>query len=651
MNPHTSYKRSESPKGSIYKETEEPSKTFGGFTEFVEAGKFTESEHHESKEPRPKSTNGSWKGRRSGESWLGETGEARSLRQPREAGEPESTELEHLSGSLKSGSEKNSSGPAKVREIEPVASNTIERNHGKTKETGEARTTQSEQTSVSGNTRMTRQYTGSTESTKSTDPNESTISRNYVSFRNSINSVESHTFPTEDPENPIDYPIDGAFAIWQASLTFLLSFLTWGANASFGVFLNFYMSHNLFPGATNLDFALIGGLLVLFGTGLAPLTWFSVAKLGHRKVLMIGLFVQTAGYILASFSTKLWQIYLTQGVLVGMSINLLFILGTLMIPLWFDKRKSTAMGICVSGLGMGGLVFSLAMNKVILDTNSQRWPLRITGIVTFAATLIAICFLRPRRRSPTKTIQTAPNQPEVKKPTIFNFTLFRSSHFLALGVWYGVGYWSYVICLYTFPAYATSVGLTHSQANNLLAVVNAAQVVGRPALGNFADYAGRTNAAAFACVYTAVLVLGFWRNVTSYGALMALSVLLGLLVGHPPVMCQSLGADILDVQGTPQLMPAAWSNLNILVAGFGFSSEVIAIALKDDNAANPYDHTQVFTGCVLLLGFVVLLFNREYIVRRLLENKEKEERQYGRDRFLRRSLGGFLTRMFYPMRV
>lgn len=647
MNPHELHKRSESPKESTFSGTERL-QTFGEFTESSEVGKFTESEHHEkSKEPKHESAKGSWKNRHSGDSWNGEAGEAREARQARESGEPGSIELEKFSISF---SGNNDSKPTKSRETDPrVSPNPIERNFF-IKE-GESRatkgTTHSEQTSIADNTKITRQYSESTESTKSTDPNESTLSRDFVSFRNSIHSVDSHDYPTEDPENPIDHPIDGSFAIWQASLTFLLSFLTWGANASFGVFLNFYMSHNLFPGATNTDFALIGGLLVLFGTGLAPIAWFSVAKLGHKKVLMIGLFVQTAGYILASFSTKLWQIYLTQGVLVGISISFLFIPGTLMIPLWFDKRKSTAMGICVSGLGMGGLVFSLAMNKVILDTNSQRWPLRITGIVTFAATLIAICFLRPRKKSPAKTVQT----PQEKKPSIFNFTLFRSSHFLALGVWFGVGYWSYVICLYTFPAYATSVGLTHSQANNLLAVVNAAQVVGRPALGNFADYAGRTNAAAFACVYTAVLILVYWRNVTSYGALMALSVLLGLLVGLPSVMCQSLGADILDVQGTPQLMPAAWSNLNILVAGFGFSSEVIALALKDDSAANPYDHTQVFTGSALLLGFVVLLFNREYLVRRHLENREKEEGQYGRDRFLRRDLGGFLTRMFYPMRV
>ncbi|KAL6018823.1 hypothetical protein ACNR9Z_003137 [Candidozyma auris] len=66
--------------------------------------------------------------------------------------------------------------------------------------------------------------------------------------------------PEEEPEVN-DHPIDGLFAMWQAVLAMLLVFSTWGANAAFGVFLNYYMSNSSFPGATNYDFALIGGIV------------------------------------------------------------------------------------------------------------------------------------------------------------------------------------------------------------------------------------------------------------------------------------------------------------------------------------------------------------------------------------------------------
>lgn len=82
---------------------------------------------------------------------------------------------------------------------------------------------------------------------------------------------------SEESLEALDHPIDGSFALWQAVLTMLLVFLTWGANAAFGVFLNYYMSNSLFPGATNFDFALIGGIVVFLAQALAPICCFLIS--------------------------------------------------------------------------------------------------------------------------------------------------------------------------------------------------------------------------------------------------------------------------------------------------------------------------------------------------------------------------------------
>lgn len=481
---------------------------------------------------------------------------------------------------------------------------------------------------------------------------------------------------SEESEESLDHPIDGSFALWQAVLAMLLVFLTWGANAAFGVFLNYYMSNSLFPGATNFDFALIGGIVVFLAQALAPICCFLISMFGQTPILLAGLVLQTLGYILASFCTKLWQIYCCQGVLVGCSFSLIFIPGTLVLPTWFQKRKSTAMGICVSGAGLGGLVFSLSLNKLISQTGDQRWPLRMVGFVTLATTLFAISFLRPRNK---KTIEFNTSRITWERTVaitkvVFNPELFKSLHYVVLGCWFGLCLLGYVICLYSFSPYASSIGLTHDQSNNLLAILNAAQVVGRPCVGNIADYCGRTNTAGFFCVYLAILILAFWRHATSYGALIVLSVLLGGPAGVGSIMSQSLGADILDVQERPHLMPAAWSGLNIIVSIFSLPSEVIAIALKEEENSNPFDHAQVFTGCMFLLAFLLLLFNREYIVRKkfqkrraqaqasagylraadLADDDDKEltmARIERYDRFLQNSIKYYFIRMFYPIRV
>lgn len=472
----------------------------------------------------------------------------------------------------------------------------------------------------------------------------------------------------EESEEIREFPVDGKFAIWQAFLAMLLLFLTWGANASFGVFLNYYMSHSLFPGATNYDFAIIGGIVVLLAQGLAPISWFLITMFGHTTVLLIGVVLQITGYILASFSTQIWQLYCCQGVLVGASFSFLFISGTLVLPSWFDKRKATGMGICVSGAGLGGLIYTLALNKVIDETDNDRWALRMMGFISLAVSLFAVGFLRPRNKK-TFCINTdkisMQRIREIGK-VAFNFELLKSVHLVIIGIWYGLTFQVYVICMYSFSDYATSVGLSRSQANNLLAVLNAGQTIGRPLLGHIGDYAGRTNTAVFFSVYLAILILAFWRYAVSYGSLIALSAILGIGIGISSVISQSLGADLLDIQERPHLMPAAWTNLNIIVCTFSFFGEIVAIALKDSGASNPYNHAQIYSGSTLFLALLLLLLNREYLVRKKMrkrrehaaefvdENDNKELsvariRRY--DWLLQKKVTVYFIRMFYPMRV
>lgn len=502
-----------------------------------------------------------------------------------------------------------------------------------------------------------------------------------VSRRLTQQSSKGHapSIELEEPEcaEQSDHPVDGAFAVWQAFLAMLMVFSTWGANAAFGVFLNYYMSHDSFKGADSYDYALVGGLVVFLAQALAPISSFCVSLVGQTPVLVIGLILQTAGYLMASFATKLWQIYCCQGLLVGVSFSLIFIPGTMVLPTWFQKRKSTAMGICVSGAGLGGLIFTLALNRVIEETGDQRWALRMVCFVTLATTIFGICFLRPRHKKVIDINTSRFTWERIREiwAVVFNIQLFKSLHYCVLGVWFGLCLMGYVICLYSFSPYATAMGLTHNQSSNLLAILNAAQVVGRPSVGNMADYFGRSNTAGMFCAYLAIIILAYWRNAKSYAALIVLSILLGFPAGIGSIMSQSLGADILDVQGRPELMPAAWSGLNIVVGMFSLPAEVIAIALKKKHGTNVYDNAQVYTGCIFFLAFLLILFNREYVVRKKFEkrralakaadgylrtedlaedNEEKilaNERIERYDRLLQPSIVFYFVRMFYPMRV
>lgn len=470
-------------------------------------------------------------------------------------------------------------------------------------------------------------------------------------------------------EDAHDHPVDGKFAFLQALLVMLMIFLTWGANAAFGVYLNYYIRLDYFHGATKYDFALMGGVVVCLAQGLGPIGVLMLRVFGLFATFAVGIVLQTLAYFLASACEKFWQLFLCQGVLVGISFSLIFIPGTIVLPTWFEKRMATAMGIAVGGLGLGGVVFSLSLNKIIAQTGNQKWALRATGFITLAGSLVGLCFIRFRNHRRlefdyARTLKRAYIAENVR--IVFDPRVFDNYPMLVTGVWFGVCSMAYVIVLYSFLLYATSVGLSNTQALNLLAVLNAAQVVGRPLVGNLGDYFGRNNTAALVCVYLALMILAFWLHVSLYGALMALAVFLGGPVGLGNIMTQAMAADILRAQGRIDKLPAGWLGLNIVVALFSLPAEVIPLKLNQPHAKNPYRHALVFTGCLFLLGFLLLLVNREWLVRKKLQARRLEAMDIETDKenaemvterirhcsvLLRRTPAMFVARIFYPVRV
>ncbi|KAG2734681.1 hypothetical protein G9P44_002687 [Scheffersomyces stipitis] len=482
-----------------------------------------------------------------------------------------------------------------------------------------------------------------------------------------------------------DPPPDGGFGWVIALCACLATLATWGSNAGYGVFLNFYLNSNTFPGATEYDFALIGGIVVFLAQFLAPISAVLYKIFGFRIVCIAGIIIQTAGYMLASFATKTWQLYLTQGVLIGVSFVLVFMPATLIIPTWFDKRKATAMGITISGAGLGGLIFSLSVNRVIEQTGDQRWALRMVGFVTLAAAAIACVVMKPRNYKPIPLSQSLKKEFIVENiRLIVDFSVFKNYAVVLSSLWFAIALLGYTMMLFTLASYATSIGLSHTQGSNLTSILNAAQIVGRPLMGYTADRIGRANLTASVCLIISILLFAFWINATTYATLIAFSVIIGLIVGIGSTMAQPIVADMMDENIAK--LPAAWTGMNIFVSFFCLVAEVIALSLVT-GGSRPYLYTQIFAGCCFFACFIISLIFREWFIRRalkrrlvvtemkirkleksqsgylkvgILENDQTEdpgqfeileERVERYNNLLRRSLFAFLIRTVYPIRV
>ena len=93
--------------------------------------------------------------------------------------------------------------------------------------------------------------------------------------------------------------------------------LTWFHNKAYGIFLDFFLANDRYPGATSLDYALIGGLSTSMSLAITPLINTSSRLLGIRPTLVFGLVLITGSLVGASFATQVWQLYLSQGICFG----------------------------------------------------------------------------------------------------------------------------------------------------------------------------------------------------------------------------------------------------------------------------------------------------------------------------------------------
>ena len=80
--------------------------------------------------------------------------------------------------------------------------------------------------------------------------------------------------------------------------------------------------------------------------------------LAPRTIPVLGVFMASTGFALASVSTSIWQLLITQGFLVGIGMSLLYFPLLAPTPEYFSNRRATAMGFVSFSSAIPFLSFS-----------------------------------------------------------------------------------------------------------------------------------------------------------------------------------------------------------------------------------------------------------------------------------------------------
>ncbi|KAG8818718.1 hypothetical protein FRC19_010368 [Serendipita sp. 401] len=331
----------------------------------------------------------------------------------------------------------------------------------------------------------------------------------------------------------VDGPIpDGGYGWIIVICQFFSQLATWGMFTVYGVLISWFTQNHTFGNTPPIMFAWIAGFGVSTAFWVSPLTSY-MSKLFPLWVnLFISQVVLSLGFILAGFSTKIWQLALTQGVMTGFGVGLNFMATQPLISQWFLRRRALAMGLSSAGVGAGGLIFSFT-TRLALQNHGVRIAYIINGAIIFLIQMPTTILLKPRMRVVN---------PQFKGPRL---SLFKNLGLVYLSLWSFFVMFGYMIALLSVASYATiGLGLSQAQGASIQAALAAGQLIGRPGLGLILDAFGRVYMSSVVTFFAGFTCLVIWILAKSYGVMLLFAVLNGILSG---IFFSALGPLISEV--------------------------------------------------------------------------------------------------------
>ena len=92
------------------------------------------------------------------------------------------------------------------------------------------------------------------------------------------------------------------------------------------------------------------------------LTGYLIDRYSPRLLIGIGTLFLAAGHILSGLTHEVWHLYLFFGIIVGIGTSTTYMPPLTVVTRWFEKKRGLALGIAVTGIGIGGFLGAPLIN-------------------------------------------------------------------------------------------------------------------------------------------------------------------------------------------------------------------------------------------------------------------------------------------------
>lgn len=311
-------------------------------------------------------------------------------------------------------------------------------------------------------------------------------------------------------------------------------------------------------------------------------------RTGPRPMVVGGLLLVAMGLAAASQATTLWQVYLGYGLGVGVGVGLSYVPSIAAVQRWFVRRRGTASGIAVAGIGVGTLLGAPLAHELI---GALGW--RQTYLVLAALTVIGAVASGFMVRPGPERYGLGPDGDAPTPGTAFSIpaglTLgeaLRSAPFWAIYIGALLLSFGLFVPFVHLAPYVSDLGLGEGFGVLLIFLLGVGSTFGRFLFASITNWLGRR--VSFGMMYIgAGAMLVMWSMSTSAPALVVFALVFGAFYGGFVAIAPSLAADYFGGRALGSIIGALYS-------GVGFGA-----LLGSPVAGYAYDFFGSYTGAIL----------------------------------------------------
>ncbi|KAG9311579.1 MFS general substrate transporter [Chiua virens] len=321
---------------------------------------------------------------------------------------------------------------------------------------------------------------------------------------------------------------DRGIAAWSFLLAAaVVEGVTWSIPFSFGIIIEDYLQVPEIASQRNAAklIPLVGQLAsgIIYCSAPAVYPYMNRYRTHVRPLMWFGMTLCWTSLLIASYSRKVYEYVIFQGVMYGIGGGLIYPPCILYMSEWFFKRRGFANGVIFAGTAAGGLVMPFLLPSLV-KAYGLFLTLRIIAIASLIILLPCLIFVRPRL--PQGNVQS----PSIRAFAVSSITLRDRTWWMLVAANVFQGFAFFVPLIY-IPTFSSALHLDSALSSLAMALLNGSSTAGPVLVGFLSDYFMPWPIASIISVVSLLCTIVFWGAIGDVYGIMLFCVTYGFVAG------------------------------------------------------------------------------------------------------------------------